>query len=108
MDAPFHGDGLGDSSVPLIERRLSNARSGVNTATPGERFSGQSPIRRRTRRRTFLTPVQGSAREANGHAVVATRDVPAGTLLTEMMVEVPRDSLLWRLRREQDEGFPGE
>jgi predicted homoserine dehydrogenase-like protein len=55
-----------------------------------------------------LTPVQGNVREANGYAVVTTRDLPAGTLLTEMMAEVPRRSLLWRLRREQDEGFPGE
>jgi predicted homoserine dehydrogenase-like protein len=30
------------------------------------------------------------------------RDVATGTLLTEAMADVPRDSLLWRLRREKD------
>jgi predicted homoserine dehydrogenase-like protein len=35
-----------------------------------------------------------------------TRDLPAGTLLAEAMAEIPRESLLWRLRREQDEAFP--
>jgi predicted homoserine dehydrogenase-like protein len=37
-----------------------------------------------------------------------TRDAPAGILLTEAMAEIPRDSLLWRLRREQDGLFPVE
>ncbi len=33
------------------------------------------------------------------------RDVPAGTIITAEMVEPPRDSLLWSLRRELDEVF---
>lgn len=37
-----------------------------------------------------------------------TRDVVAGTLLTEAMVEIPRDSVLWCLRREQDAVFSAE
>lgn len=34
-----------------------------------------------------------------------TQDVVTGTLLTEAMVEIPQDSFLWRLRREQEEVF---
>ncbi len=37
-----------------------------------------------------------------------TRDVAARTLLTEAMVEIPRDSVLWCLRREQDALFGAE
>ena len=33
------------------------------------------------------------------------QDVGTGTLLTEAMVDIPPDSFLWRLRREQDEVF---
>lgn len=38
-----------------------------------------------------------------GHRLV--EDVPAGTLLRVEMVEMPRDSALWRLREEQDREF---
>jgi predicted homoserine dehydrogenase-like protein len=34
-----------------------------------------------------------------------TQDVVAGTPLTEAMVEIPQDSFLWGLRREQEEVF---
>ncbi len=52
----------------------------------------------RTRREKLLPlPMCGGLR--------LTRDVAAGTLLTEAMAEIPRESLLWRLRREQDEVF---
>jgi predicted homoserine dehydrogenase-like protein len=33
------------------------------------------------------------------------RDVPAGTVITAEMVEPPKDSLLWRLRREMEDAF---
>ncbi len=33
------------------------------------------------------------------------RDVAAGTLLTEAMAEIPEESLLWRLLREQEKVF---
>jgi predicted homoserine dehydrogenase-like protein len=32
-------------------------------------------------------------------------DVPAGTLLTYNMVEAPPDSVLWSLKKKQDEAF---
>lgn len=52
----------------------------------------------RTRRERLLPlPMCGGLR--------LMRDVSAGTPLTEAVVEVPRDGLLWRLRREQDEAF---
>lgn len=52
----------------------------------------------RTRREKLLPlPMCGGLR--------LTRDVAAGTLLTEAMAEIPRESLLWRLRKEQDEAF---
>jgi predicted homoserine dehydrogenase-like protein len=34
-----------------------------------------------------------------------TRDVPAGTVITADMVQLPTDSLLWTLRREMEEVF---
>ena len=33
------------------------------------------------------------------------RDVPAGTVITAEMVERPKVSLLWRLRREMEDAF---
>jgi predicted homoserine dehydrogenase-like protein len=33
------------------------------------------------------------------------QDVTVGMRLTEEVMEIPRDSLLWRLRREQDTLF---
>ena len=33
------------------------------------------------------------------------RDVPADTVITLDMIEEPKDSVLWALRREQDQVF---
>jgi len=33
------------------------------------------------------------------------REVPAGTIITAGMVERPKDSLLWSLRRAMEEAF---
>jgi len=33
------------------------------------------------------------------------RDVPSGTVIAAEMVEPPKDSLLWRLRRELEDTF---
>ena len=33
------------------------------------------------------------------------RDVPAGTIIAADMVEPPKESLLWSLRREMEEAF---
>ena len=35
----------------------------------------------------------------------AAQDIPAGTVITMEMVEPPRSSALWELRREQDLAF---
>jgi len=34
-----------------------------------------------------------------------TRDIPAGMVITQEMIETPKDAVLWRLRRQQDQHF---
>ena len=51
------------------------------------------------------SPVSGRgpipAHMLNGKALIC--DVPKGTVITYDMVEEPKDSVLWQLRRKQDE-----
>jgi predicted homoserine dehydrogenase-like protein len=39
------------------------------------------------------------------HSMKLKRDIPAGTLITYDMVDIPSDSILLKLRRESDKHF---
>lgn len=63
-----------------------------------EQFTSCYETAARTRRKNLLPlPMCGGFQ--------LTQDISVGTLLTEAMAEIPRESLLWRLRRERQALF---